>query len=682
MESTPKVTIVESPSSPELQIGGNLANSRSYRPLVWRVLLGYLPPQTSLWNESLSRDRKLYDTLVNELFSSTCPKPHDVYSQEELEEMQKKSSNEQQQQQMENEVYNKKPSRDGSSAGNSINDDENLDEVPSTPKEEDETTNTTAASTPLSPGLLSARMQQEWVRGEDGENTTFDAQQQASDNGCISPGGFTRLSPMCAMNTPRTRIRKEVFQRNNIIDEEEDDGGEGAGSETVSTSLTSGMESLLLPEDDDKEEQKEKDEEEEGTNSSIDLMNTISIESGESGSKQEQKKDGDAKEDPLSAVPLTRSISITKTASEDEDTEGLELCRQSSQDIDNDTGAIHPHPASSVPDTDEEENVLLLDEIRKDVIRTHPDLRFFLEPKEDLGQKRYAALERILFVWAKLNKGVRYVQGMNEIVGTLYFVLNQDDNTDWSNEAEADTYFLFNALMVEMRDVFVPDLDDADTGIHGRISNMITLLSLHDPEVRCHLDSVGIDPSFYSVRWLTTLLSREFLLPDTIRLWDSMFASTHKDNFLRYVSVSMVMVIRDQLLCGDFSDCLRLLQAYPPTNLDRLLESSRALWIYESQITLACHKGGISLGHALRSINPPPAIIMAYGLQGGVAPPIREQVREAGKRGMEVARGAARQTQTAGRSFFGNAVNYFRGGSNGSSSNTGEKDARRSKSTM
>ena len=46
-----------------------------------------------------------------------------------------------------------------------------------------------------------------------------------------------------------------------------------------------------------------------------------------------------------------------------------------------------------------------------------------------------------------------------------------------------------------MRDVFIPDLDESDSGIHGRISNMITLLALHDPEVRCHLDSVGIDPS-------------------------------------------------------------------------------------------------------------------------------------------------------------------------------------------
>jgi len=168
------------------------------------------------------------------------------------------------------------------------------------------------------------------------------------------------------------------------------------------------------------------------------------------------------------------------------------------------------------------------------VVRTHPDLQFFLEAEGGLGLRRYAALERILFVWAKLNKGVRYVQGMNEIVGTMYFVLANDSNKEWAKHAEADTYFLFNTIMVEMRDIYVAALDDADTGIQGRMANMISLLSVHDPEVRCHLDDCGIDPSFYSIRWLTTLLSREFLLPDTIRLWDSMFASTHKENFMRY----------------------------------------------------------------------------------------------------------------------------------------------------
>jgi hypothetical protein len=53
------------------------------------------------------------------------------------------------------------------------------------------------------------------------------------------------------------------------------------------------------------------------------------------------------------------------------------------------------------------ENATLLDEIRKDVNRTHPHLYFYLEPHKQLGARRYGALERILFVWAKLNKGVR-----------------------------------------------------------------------------------------------------------------------------------------------------------------------------------------------------------------------------------------------------------------------------------
>jgi hypothetical protein len=243
---------------------------------------------------------------------------------------------------------------------------------------------------------------------------------------------------------------------------------------------------------------------------------------------------------------------------------------------------------------------------------------------------------------------------MNEIVGTLYYVLANDLNEEWACEAEADTYFLFNILMTEMRDVFVPALDDADTGIQGRIANMKALLSLHDPEVRCHLDDCGIDASFFAIRWLTTLLSREFLLPDTIRLWDSMFASTHKDNFLRYVCVTMVMLIRRDLLKGDFSTCLRLLQAYPPTNLDLLLESSRALWIYESQVTLACHKGGISLHQALSTITPPPSIVMAYGLPGGVA--LRRSYEDEG-----ISTTTNRRLSATGRQFLQGAKGFIGG---------------------
>lgn len=208
---------------------------------------------------------------------------------------------------------------------------------------------------------------------------------------------------------------------------------------------------------------------------------------------------------------------------------------------------------------------------------------------------------------------------MNEIAGTLYYVLANDHNSEWADHAEEDTYFLFHALMMDIRDVFVPDMDSHSTGIQGRIENMQRLLQTHDPDVHEHLQACGIDSHFFAYRWLTTLLSREFLLPDTIRLWDSMFASTHKENFLRYVCVTMVMYVRDDLLMGDFSSNLRLLQRYPPTNVDAILESSRSLWMYEAQVGAVCQRDGITWQEAVPKVKPPSGLIMAYGFKGGIA---------------------------------------------------------------
>ncbi len=287
----------------------------------------------------------------------------------------------------------------------------------------------------------------------------------------------------------------------------------------------------------------------------------------------------------------------------------------------------------------------LLSEIRKDVVRTNPHLRFYLETRNRLGIRRHAALERVLFVWAKLN-GNLYVQGMNEIVGTIYYVLAMDPTASsgsssdsltqkyhfWADNAEADTYFLFNSLLntMEVRDVFVASLDhNSISGLHARIKNIEMLLKEHDPEIFNHLKVLGLDSSFYAIRWLTTLLSREFRLPDTIRLWDSMLASTHKENFLRYVCASMVMAVRDRLLRGDFGTCLKLLQNYPSgeIGMDELLESSRALWVYEMQISVACQKGGIPLRQALNMVSPPESVIMAFGRPGGKPLKLTQQLR-------------------------------------------------------
>ena len=48
------------------------------------------------------------------------------------------------------------------------------------------------------------------------------------------------------------------------------------------------------------------------------------------------------------------------------------------------------------------------------------------------GQEaHWEVVERILFIYAKLNPGQSYVQGMNEIIGPIYYLFATDVNSEW-----------------------------------------------------------------------------------------------------------------------------------------------------------------------------------------------------------------------------------------------------------
>lgn len=53
----------------------------------------------------------------------------------------------------------------------------------------------------------------------------------------------------------------------------------------------------------------------------------------------------------------------------------------------------------------------------------------------------WEAIERVLFIYAKLNPGVGYVQGMNEILGPLYYLLAND--TDEASRGKTKIFRLF-----------------------------------------------------------------------------------------------------------------------------------------------------------------------------------------------------------------------------------------------
>jgi hypothetical protein len=62
-------------------------------------------------------------------------------------------------------------------------------------------------------------------------------------------------------------------------------------------------------------------------------------------------------------------------------------------------------------------------------LTTYDDNEYQLLP--DGHEAHWEVVERILFVFSKLNSGQSYVQGMNEIIGPIYYTFATDPNSEW-----------------------------------------------------------------------------------------------------------------------------------------------------------------------------------------------------------------------------------------------------------
>ena len=190
-------------------------------------------------------------------------------------------------------------------------------------------------------------------------------------------------------------------------------------------------------------------------------------------------------------------------------------------------------------------------------------------------EANWEVVERMLFIYAKLNPGQGYVQGMNEIIGPIYYILAS--NEEHAEYAEADCFWCFTALMSEIRDFFIKSLDESENGIRGMMNKLSQLLEKKDIDVFNRLKDQGIFPQYYSFRWLTLMLSQEFPLPDVLRLWDSILSDESRFDYLTYVCCAMIVLVRDQLLENDFPNNVKLLQNFPSTDINFVLHRANQL---------------------------------------------------------------------------------------------------------
>ncbi|KAI8812369.1 rab-GTPase-TBC domain-containing protein [Cladochytrium replicatum] len=242
----------------------------------------------------------------------------------------------------------------------------------------------------------------------------------------------------------------------------------------------------------------------------------------------------------------------------------------------------------------------------------------YLPPLDDTQPDlHWEAIERVLFIFAKLNPGVNYIQGMNEILAPIYFVFATDTDAESRAHAEADSFFCFTAMMGEFRDHFIRSLDNVSpppratpgsarlerkqseeevggTGIGNSMNRLMRRLRRRDPELYRDLQFKQIHATFFSFRWLSVLLTQEFPLPDVIRIWDSLIADIAIDiverggspkegvasyreghfDFLIEFCTAMLVCVREQILASPFGETMRLLQNYPLTDVSEVIQKA------------------------------------------------------------------------------------------------------------
>jgi hypothetical protein len=215
--------------------------------------------------------------------------------------------------------------------------------------------------------------------------------------------------------------------------------------------------------------------------------------------------------------------------------------------------------------------------IKLDVDRTFQEIDLFRDKKVK------ETLSRILYVWTLENKDLGYCQGMNEILGTLYYALypsnviyneqHESSNKPKSKNKnsslyyminseenfEADLYLIFYEIMKrDFKDLYNYNdvkyrehlkhglvngfelidktcitleeiLDSQHSSLKKRINKIFYFyLKIIDKELFLYLQD-KVEPYIFLFRWVLCLLNREIQLKDILHVWDCIIGVEYLD---------------------------------------------------------------------------------------------------------------------------------------------------------
>ena len=196
-----------------------------------------------------------------------------------------------------------------------------------------------------------------------------------------------------------------------------------------------------------------------------------------------------------------------------------------------------------------------------------------LKKREDF-ETNADVMNRILFIYAKLHEDVTYIQGMNDLLAPIYYCFSIDDNPEFKNYVEADSYMTFEKLMDIIKDLFIRVKDNEPGGINYRLKEIENLLQIIDYELFVHLRRNKVKLEFYGFRWMTLFFTQNFEMPDIMRLWDSIFSDPEIFEFLYLLILAPLIIKRKEILEEKIAGIMMIIQTLEDISIYDLIKTA------------------------------------------------------------------------------------------------------------
>jgi len=220
--------------------------------------------------------------------------------------------------------------------------------------------------------------------------------------------------------------------------------------------------------------------------------------------------------------------------------------------------------------------------ISQDVPRTMSDLMIF-QTAEGESTAHGEALERALFIYTALNSGVGYTQGMNDLLAMIYHTFLQDTSPDAAEHVEADAFWCFSNLLIELSVQRLLRHGGDDAGGVVWTDRLSELLAERDAQLAAHIRALSQQHDtdllrHCTYRWFVVLLSREFDMQGAVRVWDMLLSDSSRFTALLFAAYATLDLMRPQLLDADAQAATDLIKMRPALiGADAVIRRTRVL---------------------------------------------------------------------------------------------------------